>query len=53
MTEIEIWKPIKNWEDLYEASNLGRVRSKDRVVNRMVKGKLIPSISFGYKSCKD
>ena len=43
MTEIEIWKPIKNWEDLYEVSNFGRVRSKDRVVNRIVKGKIIPT----------
>ena len=23
----EIWKPIKNYEDLYEISNLGRVKS--------------------------
>lgn len=26
----EIWKPIKNYENLYSISNLGRVRSKDR-----------------------
>lgn len=29
MTE-EIWKPIKNYEGLYEVSNHGRVRSLDR-----------------------
>lgn len=39
----EIWRPIKEWETLYEVSNLGRVRSKDRVVNRNVKGKVIPT----------
>ncbi len=29
----EIWKPIKDFEDLYEVSNLGNVRAKDRIVN--------------------
>lgn len=28
--ENEIWKPIKNYEELYEVSSLGRVRSLDR-----------------------
>ena len=27
----EIWKEIKNYEGLYEISNLGRVRSLDKV----------------------
>lgn len=27
----EIWKPVKSLEDYYEVSNLGRVRSRDRV----------------------
>jgi hypothetical protein len=27
---MEIWKPIRNYEDSYEVSNQGRVRSKDR-----------------------
>lgn len=26
----EIWKPVKGYEDLYEVSNLGRVRSLER-----------------------
>ena len=30
----EIWKDIKGWEALYQVSNLGRVRSLDRVVLR-------------------
>lgn len=29
--QTEIWKPIKGYEGLYEVSNLGRVRSLDRV----------------------
>lgn len=28
----EIWKDIKNYEDEYQVSNLGRIRSKDRKV---------------------
>ena len=30
--DIEIWNPIENYEDLYEISNFGRVRSLDRIV---------------------
>lgn len=28
----EIWKPIKGYEGLYEVSNLGRVKSVDRII---------------------
>lgn len=28
----EIWKDIKGYENLYEISNIGRIRSKDRIV---------------------
>ena len=28
----EIWKPIKDYENLYEISNLGNIRSLDRVI---------------------
>ena len=31
----EIWRPIKGYEDLYEVSNLGRVRSSDRVTYKI------------------
>lgn len=34
VTEIETWKQIKGYEGLYAVSNLGRVRSFDRVVDR-------------------
>src|SRR5262245_52177000 len=30
----EVWKPIEGYEDLYEVSNLGRVRSLDRETER-------------------
>ena len=29
--KMEIWKPIKGFEEVYEVSNLGRIRSKDRI----------------------
>lgn len=43
----EIWKPIKGYENLYEVSNLGRVRSLDRYIKgghnnlALKKGKLL------------
>lgn len=42
---MEIWKPIKNYEGLYEVSNQGRIRSLDHDVpckggTRTVKGKI-------------
>ena len=30
--EKEIWKPVKDYEGLYEVSNLGKVRALDRKV---------------------
>ena len=36
---LEQWKDIPGWEDLYQASNLGRVRSKDRMMYVNVFGK--------------
>lgn len=50
----EIWKTVDGW-DLYEVSNKGRVRSKDRIVHRKsgdvhIKGRILrPSIDdVGY-----
>lgn len=42
----EIWRPIRGYENLYEVSNLGKVRSLDRLVDngrgtRLVKGILL------------
>lgn len=31
----EIWKPIRNYESLYEISSLGRVRSLDRIISHV------------------
>ena len=34
---MEVWKDIKNFEGLYEVSNFGNVRTKDRLVNVLSK----------------
>lgn len=31
----EIWKPIPGYGDFYEASNMGRIRSKTRIVTKL------------------
>lgn len=61
----EIWKPVKGYEGYYEVSNLGRVRSIDRVVvdtvrncERLLKGKVLVQNDKenGYKTvvfCKE
>lgn len=59
--EKEIWKPVKGYEELYEVSNIGRVRSKDRYVDlgahhkgylALKKGKILneKDNGNGYKS---
>jgi hypothetical protein len=53
MKEIEIWKPIKDYEGLYEVSNLGRVKSLEKTLkNRFnyykTKEKILkPNIGYG------
>ena len=56
---MENWKPVKGFEGYYEVSDLGRVRSVDRVVydrvrkcNRLLKGKVltIRDNGHGYKA---
>lgn len=43
----EIWKPVVGYEDLYEVSNLGKVRSIDRIIvnnlgiSKSLKGKIL------------
>ena len=61
----EIWKPVKGFEGYYEVSNLGMVRSIDRVVvdtvrncERLLKGKVLiqKDNGNGYKNvmfCKE
>ena len=43
--EREIWKDIEGFEGLYQVSNMGRVRSLERVdaQGRRLKGKVIAS----------
>ena len=41
------WKSVKGYEELYEVSDLGQVRSKQRVVRQVVNG---IEKSFNYKS---
>lgn len=51
----EIWRDIKDYEGLYQVSNLGRVRSLDKYVNgynglKLKKGKILKSVpnQYGY-----
>lgn len=44
---METWKSIKGYEGLYEVSNLGRVRSLDRMVMMVNKGVLCKSLRHG------
>lgn len=54
----EIWKPVKGYEGFYEVSNLGRVKSLDRIVpsksktgtpcTRKVKGRIMKNGKDGH-----
>ena len=33
-TEVEVWKDIKGYEGLYQVSNMGRVKSLERIVTK-------------------
>ncbi len=47
--ETEAWIPIPNYEGLYEASNLGKIRSVDRVNSRgvFIHGRVLKGTSNG------
>lgn len=50
--EVEIWKDIPDYEGLYQVSDLGRVRSSDRMVanqfkSYLKKGRLLKPFSSG------
>lgn len=51
---IEQWRPIPEWGDLYEVSNLGRVRSLDRTSNcfRPTKGRILKQMIAPNKYLK-
>lgn len=38
--EVEIWKDIKGFEGCYQVSNLGRVKSLERIADTVIKGVL-------------
>jgi len=52
MASIETWLPIPGYEGYYEASNLGRVRSLDRidVAGRRLRGKAMRQTGHGRVS---
>ena len=54
--ETEVWKGVPGYEGYYQVSDLGRVRSLDRVITykrgarRLLKGKMLnPTMNNGYK----
>jgi hypothetical protein len=50
----EIWKPIKNYEGYYEVSNLGRIRSNERVhTNKMGKRRTVSEKILKSHSCNN
>ena len=60
-TMQEEWRPVAGWEDLYEVSSLGRVRSLDREgftrgdSKRLYKGRVLkpyPMVRSGYLSVR-
>ena len=40
MMPIEIWKEIKNYENLYEVSNYGKIKSINRIIKRGKNGNI-------------
>lgn len=52
MAEEEIWKPVVGYEGFYSVSNLGRVRSEERVVPRSRTGPK-PVRSRVLRLCED
>ena len=49
---MEIWKPVKNFENLYEVSNLGRVKSLTREVYQTGNGGKIYTHTYPEKILK-
>lgn len=53
MCEVEQWRDVVGYEGLYQVSNMGRVRSVDRVVRhylggpKRLKGRVLQSIVNG------
>lgn len=60
MAKVEVWRPIPGWEALYEASDQGRIRSRDRAVSMLGRmgrpyvairrGRVLTPVSSGGKA---
>lgn len=48
----EIWKDIKNYEGLYQVSNMGRVKSLKRMMNKRKCEEIIKTPSLGGRGYK-
>lgn len=46
---MEQWKDIKGFEDFYQISNYGRIRSKDRIVKANKNGTSMLYLKFMCK----
>lgn len=51
-TEIEVWRDIPKYQGIYQASNIGRIRSIDRVIinngrKMKIKGKIMKTFDNG------
>jgi hypothetical protein len=44
---VEVWKDVPEWEECYEASSFGRIRSKDKIRHKMRMGKPYPAFYKG------
>lgn len=54
LDRIESWRPVPGWEGWYDASDLGRVRSLDRIIteratgrNRRTRGRILAPSQWG------
>lgn len=48
---IEIWKDIAGYEELYQVSNLGRIKSKERYVNKSHGNRMVRERIMRANSC--
>lgn len=44
---VEVWKDVPEWEDCYQVSSFGRIKSKDKVRHKMRQGKPVEAFYKG------
>lgn len=49
---MELWKPVRNFENLYEVSNLGRVKSLEKTITQKSKNNSISTHTYPTKILK-